>query len=399
MVIATLRSLGMGLIALSTAVTLTACSSTAPEGESAAAPETTSSGGDFTVTDVAGRQVTFDQRPERVLLAEGRGLFATALLNQDDPTENVVAIGTDLHEAAPTFEEKLSEVDKDYADLPTIGNIADGDVTVENLLAHKPDVVVMTLDHKKAAEKSGFLTKLDKAGLAYVFTDFRQKPLENTPKSITLFGQLFDKEDKAAEFNKFYTDKVQDITERAESLPDKPSTFLWRAAGLKDCCATVKDSNLGDLINAAGGKNLGDELLDGESGDLTAEKILEQQPEHIIATGGAWAKDPKNPEVVPHVEMGYNAEKDVTEKTLIGLLDTPGFDTLNAPKEGHLHAAYHQFYDSPFNVFALEQFAKWIHPEEFKDLNPEQDFAEFHQQWLPFDLSGTFFATAQPTTE
>ena len=138
---------------------------------------------------------------------------------------------------------------------------------------------------------------------------------------------------------------------------------------------------------------MGDSLLDTESGDLTAEKVLAEQPEHIIATGGAWAKDPEKPEVLPHVEMGYAAKEEKAQETLEGLLKTPGFEQLKAPKEGNFHAVYHQFYDSPFNIFALEQFAVWMHPETFKDLDPEKDFADFHDKWLPIDYSGVFFTT------
>lgn len=358
-----------------------------------AQPEANASGEALTVTDVAGREVTFDEQPDRILLAEGRAMFAAAMLNQDDPSENIVALGTDLREGAPGFEKKISEVDPEIKDLPTVGNIAKGDATVENLLSNDPDVVVMTMDHKKAAEESGFLDQMDQVGLQYVFTDYRQKPLENTPKSVTLMGQLLGKEDKAEEFTDLYEKKVNDIRDRAAKPEDKPSTLVWQAAGMKDCCATVKDSNLGDIVNAAGGDNLGDHLLAGESGDLTAEKILAEQPEHIIATGGAWAKDPEKSAAIPHVELGYQADEEIADKTLKGLLRTPGFENLEAAKEGRLHGAYHQFYDSPYNFIALEAFAKWLHPDEFSDVDPEKDFADFHDEWLPFDYSGTFFNT------
>lgn len=42
-------------------------------------------------------------------------------------------------------------------------------------------------------------------------------------------------------------------------------------------------------------------------------------------------------------------------------------------------------------MFALEAFAKWLHPEEFADLDPAQDFKDFHKEWLPFEYSGVFF--------
>ncbi|MFD5867388.1 ABC transporter substrate-binding protein [Corynebacterium sp. NPDC060344] len=358
-----------------------------PSGESGGA------GGGFTVTDVAGRSVSFDARPERVILGEGRAAFATAMLDKDNPTDRVVAWGGDLHSGAPSFEEKLFEAHPAAKDIPVIGTISKGDVTVENLLAHDPDVIVMTLDHKKAAEENGFLAKLDQAGLKYVFTDFRQKPLENTTTSVRVLGRVLDEDEAAEKFAKFYEAKVDEITGRVKDVKDKPRTFVWRAAGLKDCCATVKDSNIGDLVNAAGGDNIGDGILDTEFGDVTAEKVLAEEPEAIIATGGSWAPDPEKPAVLPHVELGY-AAKDASARTALdGLTATPGFDQLAAPKEGNLHGLYHQFYDSPYNVFALEQIGAWLHPDKFKDVDPVADFAEFHREWLPFELSGTFFAS------
>ena len=78
-------------------------------------------------------------------------------------------------------------------------------------------------------------------------------------------------------------------------------------------------------------------MLNQESGDLAPEKVVAEQPEVIIATGGSWAKDPKQPEVLPHVELGYKSTKDIAEKTLASLLKTPGFDALEAPKDSELH--------------------------------------------------------------
>lgn len=385
------KKLAAGLVAAATLATV-ACSAGGnvdQKGSGSAA----ASGAKVVLKDVTGRSVELDKKPERVVLGEGRGMFAAALLDPKNPTEHVVALGSDLHTAAPTFEEKLFQVAPKAKDLPTIGNAAKGDVTVENLVALKPDVIVFTLDHKKAIEKNGFLDKVDQAGLKYVFTDFRQKPLENTTKSVELLGQVLDEEKRAKEFTDFYNAQVADVKARVADVKEKPRTLVWRAAGLKDCCATVKNSNLGDLVNAAGGTNIGDTLLDQESGDLTAEKVVAEQPEVIIATGGSWAKDPKKPEVLPHVELGYKSSDEAAEKTLAGLLATPGFDALKAPKEGELHAAFHQFYDSPYNVFALQQFAKWLHPDKFEDVDPAKNFADFHKEWLPIEYSGTFFAT------
>ena len=61
----------------------------------AATTQTRSAEGAVTVTDAAGRTLQFDELPERIVLAEGRAAYATALL-QDNPLDNVVAYGQDL---------------------------------------------------------------------------------------------------------------------------------------------------------------------------------------------------------------------------------------------------------------------------------------------------------------
>ena len=344
----------------------------------------------LTVTDAAGRTVDFDERPERIVLAEGRATFATSLL-QDNPFDHVVAYGEDLDKASPAFKKMLLEKFPEAKEMPTIGSLEKGDATVENILAQKPDVVVMTLDQKKAAEQNGFLANLDAAGLKYVFTDFRQKPLQNTTVTMTLLGDLLGKEDRAKEYNEFYEQKVKDIEDRADKTTGRPNVAIWAAAGFNDCCSIAGDVHIGKLVTAAGGNNIGPEVLGTDSTQITAEKLVEINPDKLIVTGGEWAQDPTKGETYRHVELGYQADEETAKESCDGPLLTPGTDLLDAPKDGNYYALYHQFYDNPFNVFALEAIAKWLHPEEFEDIDPAKEFEQFHAEWLPYDYSGTFF--------
>lgn len=93
-----LRKLCAGVIGATLALGLAACGASGVVDSNS---DANGAGGSVTVTDVTGRQVSFDHKPERILLAEGRGLFATSILNKEDPMEKVVAIGSDLHKAAP----------------------------------------------------------------------------------------------------------------------------------------------------------------------------------------------------------------------------------------------------------------------------------------------------------
>lgn len=406
----TMRSLVLGLVATSSLV-LTACGgSDAPADKASdknSEPASTTESKDakdakdgaIEITDVMGRKVTFDKQPERVIMGEGRGLFATSILNKDNPVEHVVAIGEDLHKAAPSFEDELKKAVPEVEKLQVIGHMAKGTVTVEDLVALKPDALVMTQDHYEAIQKTGMDKKIDEAGIKYIVTDFRHHPLQNTTVSIEALGKLFGHEDQAEKFNKDWKETVDRVAERTKDLKDdeKPATFLWRAAGLKDCCGTAAKANLGELVDAAGGHNIAEDTIKTDFGDLTAEQVIAANPKYIIATGGAWApkvekdKDDATKQNIPHVQLGYTATKDQAKDTLNGLLETKGFDALQAPKEGNLYGVWHQFYDNPLNFIALEQFAKWIHPDLFKDVDVAEHWKKVNDEYMPFKETGVFF--------
>lgn len=389
-----LKALTLGC-ATAAALMLSACSAPSDTGSGDPAKNgATNASSGLTVTDVKDRTVEFDKAPERIVLGEGRGIFATAILNKDKPADKVVAMGTDLAKAAPSYYEKITTTNPELESIPQIGHIGKGDVTIEEIVSFKPDVMVISADQYDDISTTGMKDKLEAADIKYVVTDFRQHPMENTTKSVDILGQLTGQTESAADFNKEWTETVDLVRDRASKAKDRPKTFLWRAAGLKDCCATVKESNLGEMVNLAGGDNLADHVLATEEGSMTPEKLIADQPDVIIATGGSWAPDPKKKQPLPHTTLGYKSESADAARTLTGLLKTPGFDQLKAPKDGKFYGVWHQFYDSPFNYVALLQFGKWLHPELFDDINVEQKWKEAHEKFTPFDASGTFF-TAQ----
>lgn len=81
-------------------------------------------------------------------------------------------------------------------DLPEVGGFMKGDVTVENLLSLKPDIILLSLDEYQASEKTGLIDSMEKAGLTYAVMDFRARLLENTMRSMEIFGTVFGKEEE-----------------------------------------------------------------------------------------------------------------------------------------------------------------------------------------------------------
>lgn len=361
-------------------------------GETSAESESTTDS-KITITDIVDHTVEFDQVPERIILGESRAAYTLAFLNREDPLKGVVAWGKDLQKNAPDFYDKFVEKFPEANDIPTIGSLKKGDVTVENLLEFKPDVVVLTQDMYDVADSKGMIDKLDKAEVKWLVTDYRRHPVENTEATVEILGKLTGNEEAATEFINYYKEATGEVKTKVEGA-EKPSTFLWRAAGLLPCCATFKESNFATMIDMAGGANLGDELLpaDAQDGDLTPEQILASQPDHVVVTGGAWGdKELAEGAKTSFVELGYATDHDRAEQSLRDELQQPGFSELEAGKNGQMYGIYHQFYDSPYNFIAIRAFAKWQHPDEFADVDLEKEFKEFHEKFMPFDYSGTFF--------
>lgn len=380
------KNLGALFLSGTLLISLNAC------GAQDSASDTNSNNSEITITDVVGRTVSFDKAPEKVILGEGRGVFATSIVNNDNPLDKVVAMGEDLKRTAPSYYEKLEEVSPELKNTPTIGAMAKGDVTVENLISYEPDVMIITKDHYDAAKGTGMIDKMEQADIKYVVTDFRQDPLNNTTKSVEIYGEVFNQKDNAKKFVDHWNKVVDGVREKTKNVTDKPDVFVWRAAGYVECCNTVSNSNLGEFVKLAGGNNLGDNLTDTEAGAITPEKFIEQNPEYIFATGGSWAPKKDKPQPAPHIALGYTSDTKKAQDSMKNLIEnTPGFSELSAPKDGKLYGAWHQFYDSPFNYLAIEQFGKWLHPDLFKDVNMNDEFKQAHEEFMPFPASGVLF--------
>ena len=378
------------LLTLPLSAALTGCGVASRAGKGASGSTSTGEGS-FEVTDAAERTVSFDSQPQRGVVSESRQVYSLAFLNKDNPLDKIVAWGKDLQSAAPDFYDQLVQAFPATKDIPEIGAIKSGDLSVESLVSYQPDVVILTLDAYQDGQQEGFTDKLDAQGLRYVVTDFRRDAVDNTETSIKRLVDVMDRRDDAQAFLDFYHQQIDPVVEKAKSIDPKPKTFLWRAPGLQDPCATYAKANLATVITATGGTNVADDELSGEEGVLKPEKVIELAPKNIIATGGEWGeKKLKDDAKTSYVHLGYEADEDSAKQSLAQLQDQPGFDQLQAFDDKCVFGVYHQFYDAPYNFIAYLAFAKWQNPDTFSDLDPEGVWEDFHDKYMPWKAQGVF---------
>ena len=376
------RSLTRGLCSAAAAMTLTFASATIAIAET------------ITVTDIAGRVVEVEHDPTKVVIGEGRMIYSLALLDQENPFQRVVGWKDDMVNFDPDAYRAYLEVYPEIEDLPSFGSPYADEWNLEAVISLGTEVVIMNLGNLLKAQESGIIEKLEEAGVATVFVDFRQDPTQNTVPSLQLLGRIFDRRDEADAFGDFYQEQMKVIYSRVQGIPDeeRPVVFIERAAGYNpaNCCSTFGGANLGRLVDLAGGQNWGTLKTPGYSTSVSLEAIFSDDPDVIIGTGANWSET--NPATTA-VLFVYEADNATIQTRLAALAARDGWPELSAVKNGRFHSVYHQFYNSPYHFVAMQAFAKWLHPDLFEDIDPEATMVKLHDEFLPIDYSGVFWGS------
>lgn len=334
-----------------------------------------------TLTDVTGRQVRISVPVQRVLLGEGRQIHALAALDREAPFRRVVGWGDDLERSDPDSYRAYVERFPGAATIPTFRS--EGDFDVEKAITLKPDVVLLNYETQRASAETRLVEKLAAAGIAVLYIDFRHAPFQNTEPSVRLLGRLLGREAVAEELIAFRTRQVARVVERIAQAPElkRPLVMVDRIPGYSaGCCMSFGAENFGKMVEVAGGRNLGSELLPGTFGTINPETIIARDPDVVIVTGGNWNM------LAPGggwVGLGPGADLAEARRKLAALAQRPAFLNSKAVADGRVFAIWHQFYNSPHQYVALQRIARWLHPELFADLDPEATLRELHQRFLP----------------
>lgn len=347
------------------------------------------------VTDIAGRTVAVRAPVRRVILGEGRQTYAVAALDKQDPFGRVVGWRDDFRKADfdgySIYEKRYPQIGR----LPAFGGWKDGAFDLEQVIALRPDVVVMNLESKVAIDDGGLIGKLERVGIPVVFIDFREKPFQNAERSIAIMAALLGREAEGEALAAYRAAQIERVTDRLRGFSGpRPRVMIERAAGYDEsCCLSFGDENFGRMVALAGGENIAAGLVPGTFGTLNPEQVVAARPDVVIVTGSNWklyAPDGA------WVGVGPGADQDLARARLRRLMERPAYRTLPVAGSGRVHAIWHQFYDSPYQFVAIQAIAKWLHPELFADLDPDATFREFHERFLPVAYHPGYWVSLRP---
>ncbi|AHI30623.1 iron complex transport system substrate-binding protein [Marinobacter salarius] len=350
-----------------------------------------------TVTDLAGRTVEIPMKVERVVLGESRYIPALAILEGDRVVDRLAGLLPDFEKTDPAGYAQYLERFPALAGIPRVGHASADSFSLESVLSMGADLAIFSVEgHGPGARNSELIERLERAGVAVVFIDFRQNPLRNTPKSMAVLGEVLGRQNEANTFNDFYRTELDRVTDAVAEIPRDqwPTIFLHSRVGLHDsCCETMVHGMMGLFIEAAGGINIAADRIPGVSGVLNLEYLITDQPDRYLATAIGSVDLEMAVEEQPYVVLGAGVSEPVARRSLARVTDRPGLAALDAIREQRAFAIWHHFYNTPLNVVAVQALARWLHPKQLGHLQPERTLAEFYERFQPVELNGTYWVT------
>ena len=341
------------------------------------------------VTDLAGRTIRIPAAPHRILLGESRLLMAVALLEGKQPLARIVGWQGDLPTMDPQTFDAYAEKFPGIKQIPLIGKATEDSISDEKALSLKPDLAIFSLAGHGPSRYNALVKQLEATGTTVVFVDFRLHPMQDTLPSIELLGKVMHREQEADAYAQFYQQHLARVQAVVKQIPlqQRPKVFIDLLAGVWDagCCHTAGNGNFGEFIGAAGGRNIAAGLVPGVLGDISMEQIIAARPDVYIATGSR-----TNPGLASLRVGALTSERDA-QASLATLVARPGFDTIKAIHDGDVHGISHNYYDSPYNIVAIEAFAKWFYPQQFKSLDVNATQTELYRRFLAVPPDGAYW--------
>ncbi|WP_318419308.1 ABC transporter substrate-binding protein [Photobacterium leiognathi] len=353
--------------------------------------------GDYpmTITDVSGQTITLDHQPQHIALGTARNFPLLEIVYGKDAGKHVIAMRDDMKISAPSMYEFYTKKYPNLKTVPEIGKISKGQFDAESFIQMqpKPDVLIIGTSSMNSAKEKGLVKKLNDAGIQVITADFREQTIKNTMTSVTSVAKALGHEERGKAFADYYTKHLNVITDRIAKAKDlKPKTvFMETAAGytLDSCCNTYAGGNMDDFITLLKATNIATKPLGGaHSGNMSPETIVAENPDVYIMQTAGWVN--KKGHSSKGIPLGYAPNDDAIKAATTTLMDRSWLQATNANLTGNVFSIYKPFYNSPYNLVALEHFAQWIRPELFKDLNPEQTFVEMNKILADSDVSGLF---------
>lgn len=340
-----------------------------------------------TIEDVLGREVSIDVPAQRVIL----GFYAEdyVAIGSTQALDHVVGISKDTWKAwRPSSWNQYIRVRPELDNIPDVGEVEAQTFSIEKVLSLNPDVVVLADWQYKGL---GFdVDRLEEAGIPVIVLDYNAQTLERHVKSTLVIGELTDQNTRATQIANEYQSAIKQIQTRIEqSGQPKPRAYVeFGNKGPDEYSFTYGKNMWGAMLDMAGAENIAAPFIEWW-GPINPEQVLASKPEVIFIAGT------ENTQQRDAMSMGQGVSRQEAQRRLNGFTQRPGWQALPAIKNHRIHGIYQGASRSIIDYTMVQYLAKSLYPGLFDDIDPEQNYLDFYEKYLPVSPQGTFTVDAK----
>jgi iron complex transport system substrate-binding protein len=299
----------------------------------------------MTLTDQAGRSVTIEKEPQK--LVSGYYISTSAIIALD-LADKLVGI-----EAKANKRAIYSLSAPELIELPNVGTAKE--FNLEGCTALAPDLVILPIKLKNAAES---LTAL---GIDVLLVNPENQQL--LEEMVALIGKATNTQDKANSLLGFISAQNDRLTKALANV-EKPSIYL---AGNSNMLSTAGNAMYqSDMIRRAGGANVASDITDTYWVEISYEQLLAWNPEYIILASDAT----------------YTAED---------VLNDPNLADCSAVKNGNVYQmpSKAEAWDSPVpsGILGAVWLSSVLHPAECAEAEASAIIDNYYETFYDFKYS------------
>ena len=339
--------------------------------------------GTITVTDTLDRQVEIPDAPQRILL--GFYFEDFMAVAGADAFDRVVAISRETWAGWRNLQwQTYTAAIPRLEQLVDVGEVESGTFSLEAAIATRPDVAILAAwQYNALGDMAG---RLEAAGIPIVVLDYNAQTVAKHVQSTLLFGQIMGAQPRAKELADQYAAEVAAIEARIAALPAGNAPTVYVELGRKgagEVDNTYSGTQWGSVIDQLGATNIADGQI-SNWGKLGPEYVLAQNPAVILLAGSGWVGQQLS------VLMGPGVDPALTHERMRAYLGRPGWDGLDAVRNGRVFGVYHGGNRTLYDYAFLQFVAKALYPDAFGDLDPQAALDRFFATYMPVAFAGTY---------
>lgn len=250
------------------------------------------------------------------------------------------------------------------------------ELNYEKIIELNPQVLI--LPSNGAYEEAE--TKLTPFGIkVFVISGYDTNDFINQVDNI---GAMFDKKEEAEKFKSFYTDTLKYISDNLEGVERK--SVYWEST--KDFNTSFPGNYYYNMILSSGGENIFTDAPEGQNDAVvTPEEIILRNPDFIV-------KNITPNDVLKGTGVYVAPSLEQRNSTIEEIKSRPGWDEISAVKNNDVYLMSQFGHGGASKLVGAVYMAKWMYPEELKELDPDEIFRIWLEDYQGFRfVEGHFY--------